>query len=126
MSAHPAVVDRSLDEPLVVWAARVRDVEAEAMAEQRPFRAHGPTRYEIVVRGELSARFGSAFSGMTIHAEGGCTHIVGDVIDQSQLHGVLDRVRDLGIELISVTPLVEEAEGPPSSGGPAENEFLMP
>jgi hypothetical protein len=92
-------------------------VEAQAVSEHRPSRLHSPTRYELVVRGELGSRFASAFSGMKIHAEGGCTHIVGEVVDQSQLHGILDRIRDLGIELISVTPIAEEGDDPPCGGG---------
>jgi hypothetical protein len=66
------------------------------------------TGCEIVVRGELDSRFASAFDGMTTHVEGGNTHIVGYVIDQAQLHGLLDRIASLGIELISVNPISEE------------------
>lgn len=80
------------------------------MAKECPARVHGPTRYDIVVNGELGERFASAFSGMTIRAADGRTHITGDVLDQSHMHGILDRIRDLGIELISVTPLVEGTE----------------
>ncbi|MGD9892336.1 MAG: hypothetical protein AB7U18_13705 [Dehalococcoidia bacterium] len=68
-------------------------------------------RYEIVVRGELSPRFASAFSDMTTHAGGGISRITGEVIDQAQLHGLLEQIRDLGIELVSVTPIVGDAEG---------------
>jgi hypothetical protein len=60
--------------------------------------------YEIVVRGELGARFLSAFGGMTIERQGRETHISGEVVDQAQLHGLLDRIRALGLELVSVTP----------------------
>jgi hypothetical protein len=68
-------------------------------------------RYEIVVRGELSPRFASAFSGMTTHSVGGFSRITGDVIDQSQLHSLLDRIQNLGIELVSVTPILGEDRG---------------
>lgn len=65
--------------------------------------ARGPQRrYRITVRGRLTERFGSAFDGMALEPGSGETALVGDVRDQSQLHGLLDRIRDLGLELVSV------------------------
>jgi hypothetical protein len=61
-----------------------------------------PTRYEIVVRGRLSDRFESVFSGLAMEPRNGQTILVGEFADQSQLHGALDRIRDFGIELVSV------------------------
>jgi hypothetical protein len=92
------------------------------MTEHRPTHAQEPRPYEIVVRGELSARFDAAFGGMTIRTFDGCTHIVGEVIDQSQLHGVLERLRSLGIELISVVPLIEDASTAQSCEAPKARE----
>jgi hypothetical protein len=71
--------------------------------------ATGPTTYRIVVRGELSQRYLPAFEGMTLAAGEGQTAIIGPVIDQAQLHGLLDRIGDLGLELISVNVLLEPA-----------------
>ena len=88
------------------------------MAERRVSQIGGPTKYEIRVRGELGERFASAFSGMTIHAEGHETRIIGEVVDQAQLHGLLDRIRALGIELVSVTPIIEKPQGPASRAPP--------
>jgi hypothetical protein len=68
-----------------------------------------PTIYRIVVRGELSHRYLPAFEGMTLAAGDGQTAITGPVVDQAQLHGLLDRVGDLGLELISVNPTLEPA-----------------
>ena len=65
----------------------------------------GPGRYRIVVRGGLSERFASAFGGMTLHVADGHTTLEGDLRDQSELFGVLERVRDLGLELVRVEPL---------------------
>jgi hypothetical protein len=59
-------------------------------------------RYRIVVRGRLSSRFGSAFEGLELEPGVGETALTGDFTDQAQLHGVLSRLRDLGIELVSV------------------------
>ena len=63
-----------------------------------------PTRYRIVLRGRLSERFASAFDGMTLEPGPAQTVLVGDVRDQAHLYGLLDRLRDFGIELIAVLP----------------------
>jgi hypothetical protein len=77
------------------------------MTEQQSSRVRCPARYEIVVNGELGDRIAYAFSGMDVHAEGGTTRIVGLVRDQSPLHGLLDQIGALGIELVSVNPIAE-------------------
>ena len=64
-----------------------------------------PTRYRLVVRGELGARYASAFDEMTISAHDGITEITGDIIDPSHLQGLLDRIANLGLTLHSVNPL---------------------
>lgn len=75
--------------------------------------ATGPTIYRIVVRGELSQRYVPAFEGMTLAIRGGQTAITGPVVDQAQLHGILNRVGDLGLELVSVNPTREPAPSAP-------------
>jgi hypothetical protein len=70
-----------------------------------------PRRYQIVVVGELSRRFAAAFDGMTMCCAGDRTAITGMVVDQSQLHGLLDRVGELGLELVSVNAVGEEDKG---------------
>jgi hypothetical protein len=72
------------------------------MTRKRP--SGGPTVYQIVVRGELSQRFRPAFEGMTLVPGDGRTVITGPVVDQAHLHGLLDRVGELGLELVSVNP----------------------
>ncbi len=59
-------------------------------------------RYRIVVRGRLSERFLTAFDGMTLEAAAGETVLSGELADQSALYGLLDRLRDFGLELVSV------------------------
>jgi hypothetical protein len=61
-----------------------------------------PRRYRIVVAGELSNRFAPAFDGMNVQCTGGQTAITGTIVDQSQLQGLLNRVGELGLELVSV------------------------
>jgi hypothetical protein len=75
--------------------------------------ATGATTYQIVVRGELSKRYLPAFEGMQLAAGDGRTAITGPVVDQAQLHGLLNRVGDLGLELISVNPTLEPASSVP-------------
>jgi hypothetical protein len=62
-------------------------------------------RYRITVRGRLSGRFAPAFDGLAVEPRADVTGLVGDIVDQAQLFGVLERVRDLGLELVSVEPL---------------------
>jgi hypothetical protein len=64
----------------------------------------GPTRYRIVVAGELSRRFATAFDGMTVPRAGGQTAITGVVVDQSHLRGLLDRVGTWGWSWSASTP----------------------
>lgn len=56
----------------------------------------------ITVRGRLSERLAAAFDGMTPVRRSGATELVGRAVDQAQLHGLLGRIRDLGLELKSV------------------------
>jgi outer membrane PBP1 activator LpoA protein len=61
--------------------------------------------YEIVVESELGARCAAAFEGMRLEHLGGRTAIVGPVEDQAHLAGLLNRVSDLGLTLVSVEKL---------------------
>jgi hypothetical protein len=61
-----------------------------------------PTRYRIAVRGRLTDRLGSAFEGLALEPGRELTVLVGEIRDQAHLYGVLDRVRNLGLELVSV------------------------
>jgi hypothetical protein len=71
---------------------------------------HRSYTYRIVVRGELSERFAMAFEGMEVSSADGRTIIAGEVTDQSHLHGILDRIRSLGLELVSVQRVSEEPQ----------------
>jgi hypothetical protein len=83
------------------------------MKRQAGSDATGATVYRIVVRGELSARYVPAFEGMTLVPGDGQTAITGLVIDQAQLHGLLNRIGDLGLELVSINPTLEPAAPAP-------------
>jgi hypothetical protein len=62
-------------------------------------------RYRIVVRGRLSPSFGGAFEGITLELLPGQTALEGTFNDQAQLYGLLERLRNLGIELLSVNAI---------------------
>jgi hypothetical protein len=80
-----------------------------------------PTTYRIVVRGELSRRYVPAFDGMTLATGDGQTAIVGPVTDQAHLHWLLNRVGDLGLELISVNATIGPASSAPVGQPGPEN-----
>ena len=62
-----------------------------------------PGRYEIRIKGHLDDKWADWFEGLTItRADNGETLILGPVVDQTELHGVLRKVRDLGLPLLSV------------------------
>jgi hypothetical protein len=64
-----------------------------------------PAIYRITVRGRLSERFVSAFDGMTLESEHADTALVGVIVDQGQLYGMLERLRDFGLELVGLERL---------------------
>ena len=64
-----------------------------------------PTAYQIRIAGQLSSDWGDWLEGLTISLEdNGDTLFTGPVIDQAALFGLLKKVRDLGIPLVSVNP----------------------
>jgi hypothetical protein len=72
-------------------------------------RVPDPERYEIRVSGHLAGRWGAWFDGMTVTAnDDGTTVIHGPVVDQSALHGLLRKLCDLGLTLVSVTATVAD------------------
>jgi hypothetical protein len=76
------------------------------MSELPTRRPHDPTEYEIRLTGHLDPRWASWFDGMSVTPDrDGTTVLSGPVADQAALHGLLRRVRDLGLPLVSVVPV---------------------
>ena len=78
------------------------------------------TVYRIIVRSELSDTYAVAFEGMEMDTKSGETVLTGKVIDQPHLYGIIDSINGLGLELLSVQALPEDAH--PSAEGNRDPE----
>ena len=78
-----------------------------------------PIRYRIVVRGELTASSTCTgpLEGLSVQTEDGFSVLTGEIIDQSQLHGVLGWLGGRGIEIVSLSPAEGSEETPDTGGG---------
>ena len=65
--------------------------------------------YLIVVRRELGKKYAGAFEGMEMEAQYGVTVLTGKIIDQPHLYGIIDRISGLGLELLSLQALPDDA-----------------
>ena len=66
--------------------------------------------YRIVIRGELGEPLVGPLEGMTVEEVGEESVLVGDLVDQSQLQGVLSGLTRLGVEIVSVNPTDEQSQ----------------
>lgn len=73
-----------------------------------------PACYEVRVEGVLEGSWSEWFEGLQIQNQGGDTVLSGVLPDQPALHGILDKVRDLGLSIIAVRrlPCVEQSDAP--------------
>lgn len=72
-----------------------------------------PARYEVRVEGVLDGRWSEWFEGLHLQNQSGETILSGTLPDQPALHGILDKVRDLGLTIITVRRLPPEQLGEP-------------
>ena len=73
-------------------------------------------RYEIRLRGQIDGRWAAWFDGLSLsHQSDGTTIIHGPIADQAALHGLLQRVRDVGLPLVSVIRLEPDQPGDPTT-----------
>ncbi len=69
-------------------------------------RRRWPAGYLLRVSGHLDSHWQPWFDGLTLsHDDDGTTTLIGDVADQAELHGILTKIRDLGVTLISVAAI---------------------
>jgi hypothetical protein len=69
-----------------------------------------PVNYQIRIKGHLGRQWTDWFDGLIITLEdNGDTLLTGSVVDQAALYGLLKKVRDIGLPLISVSPIADEA-----------------
>lgn len=79
-----------------------------------PGRRPEPGQYEIRLQGHLEARWAAWFDGLILTREGdGTTLIRGPVVDQAALHGLLQKVRDVGLPLVSVRNVTTDGSTAP-------------
>jgi hypothetical protein len=72
-------------------------------------------QYEIRLAGQLDQRWAAWFDGLTLtHRSDGTTVLHGPVVDQAALHGLLQKVRDLGLPLVSVAQVAPEPPAAPT------------
>ena len=74
------------------------------------------TPYRIVARSELGERYAAAFDGMRMEVKDGETILTGEIVDQAHLLGVLERINGLGLQLLSMQALQDDAY-PSADGG---------
>ncbi|HSN44559.1 MAG TPA: hypothetical protein VLR88_10960 [Propionibacteriaceae bacterium] len=73
-----------------------------------------PAGYTLRIAGRLDARWSPWFGGLTVTSEGdGITTLSGPVTDQAHLHGLLTKIRDLGLTLVSVEAIDARGAGDP-------------
>ena len=78
------------------------------MATQRIWQ--GPAEYRIKTGGRLGNQWTKWFEGFSVVSEGEITIFTGRVVDQSALHGLLVKIRDLGIPIISIRRLDSDSD----------------
>jgi len=72
-----------------------------------------PVMYQIKVRGQLDEKWSEWFSGMTVTFDSDITTLTGPVADQAALRGILSKIWDLNLTLISVIPVTAGSRGEP-------------
>jgi hypothetical protein len=82
-----------------------------------------PLVYQIRIKGHLGPHWAGWFEGLTLTLEAnGDTVLTGPVVDQAALYGVLRKVRDVGLPLLSVVCVKPGQAGGPDAGETAESE----
>jgi len=102
---------------VVIRAHHIRSY-VQAMSEMHApqGKPHEAGQYEIRLKGHLASRWSDWFDGLTLTRESdGTTLIQGPVVDQAALHGLLQKARDTGLPLVSVTPVEPDRPARPTT-----------
>src|SRR6266513_2991120 len=84
---------------------------------------HEPGLYEIRLKGHLDDRWADWFDGLTITREdNGNTRLTGVIVDQTALHGLLSKARDLGVPLIAVIQVDPKQANEPHANANADTD----
>ncbi len=84
---------------------------------------HDNLHYEIRLNGHLASRWAAWFEGLSLTRErDGTTLLRGPVVDQAALHGLLQRVRDIGLPLLSVTQVEPEQASRPQGDANTDHD----
>jgi hypothetical protein len=104
-----------------MWAHHIRSYGPFVTADDRtrstvdgasPAGHDTTPHYEIRVRGHLGPRWAAWFDGLELsNEEDGTTVIRGPVADQAALHGLIQRLRDVGLPLVSLVPVPNDPKG---------------
>jgi hypothetical protein len=87
---------------------------ASGTTDPSPTEHPGGQHYQIRVQGRLSPRWSAWFDGLSVTSdEDGTTVITGLVVDQAALHGLLQKLRDVGITLVALSQVSPEASTNP-------------
>jgi hypothetical protein len=96
----------------IICRQRIKQLSSKLPPKPEPL----PEIYQIRIKGELDSQWSDWFAGLTITLdEDGDTLLTGPVVDQAALHGLLKKIRDLGLPLVSVNHI---APGPASDFKP--------
>jgi hypothetical protein len=82
--------------------------------------------YEIRIKGHLADRWAAWLDGELLHSDDGTTLVRAQVPDQAALHGLLTKLRDLGLTLLSVAQAERGSAVPPSSEAPLTQNRSTP
>ena len=92
---------------IVLYSGCKKETEAMPTAYASTEAPSTPAVYAIRLQGHLDGRWAEWFGGLTITLEeDGCTLLTGPVVDQAALYGLLKKVRNLGMPLVSVSSVV--------------------
>jgi hypothetical protein len=117
MSAHHISLYVSVKQGMSATASPARNTERSMMSGASTDHHDDAGRYEIRLQGHLAARWSTWFDGLTLtNKPDGTTVISGTVADQAALHGLLQKARDVGLPLLSVTSVdADSSTYPPST-----------